>query len=145
MFLPKMNFGALRMTFRVVATWATLDNFSYDLKVDILRSSAKILIFRVPQMQIWIAPLERARETGQENGMVGYISMNILFEIFQVETTSILLIRHFYRFSWIFNPSYLKKYLSKYIKAYRFLIRFWRSFQWYHSFLHLRNSKNWYF
>ena len=32
MFLPKMNFGVLSVTFRVVATWETLGNFPYGLK-----------------------------------------------------------------------------------------------------------------
>ena len=35
----------------------------------------KILIFKVAQMQKWIAPLERAGKADQKNGMVRYDSM----------------------------------------------------------------------
>ena len=35
----------------------------------------KISFFRVAQMQKWMAPVERARNTGQENGMICYVWM----------------------------------------------------------------------
>ena len=38
-------------------------------------SYAKIPIFRISEMQKWMAQLKRVRKAGQENGMVCYISM----------------------------------------------------------------------
>ena len=38
-------------------------------------SHEKILIFKVAQMQKWMAPLERTGETDQKNGMVRYDPM----------------------------------------------------------------------
>ena len=35
----------------------------------------EIPIFKVAQIEKWVAPLERARKVGSENGMICYVSM----------------------------------------------------------------------
>ena len=58
----------------------------------------KIQIFKVAQMQKWMAPLERAGKTDQKMLWFDMIRLRVL-EIFHVETTFILLIQHFSHFS----------------------------------------------
>ena len=59
-------------------------------------SYVKIPIFRVAQIQKWMAPLARTRKTGQENGMVWYVSIKTTQDISS--------------WSYIFNHSYLEKF-----------------------------------
>ena len=47
-----------------------------------------------------------------------------LCEIFQVESTFILLSQHFSQFLWIFNPLYFEKFSSKHTKPHHFLYQF---------------------
>ena len=77
---------------------------------------AKIPIFRVAQMEQWMPPLERARKTGQENGMVRYDSMKTSRDISRwnyIYFADSALFSLFSRFLWNFDPSYLEKFSSK--------------------------------
>ena len=70
-------------------------------------------------MQKWMAPLERAGKTDQKMLWFDMIRLKVL-EIFNVETTFILLFHHFSHFLCIFNPSYLEMFSSDHIEPYHF-------------------------
>ena len=58
--------------------WAFWDIHEKSVFLGQTPYTLKITFFRVAQMQKWMAPVERARNTGQENGMICYLFIYLL-------------------------------------------------------------------